>query len=131
MNEQILNKIKLWPQVSKLPCAVAHYIAADLDVSPRQVGKVADQEEGARITQCQLGLFGYAKKGTPAYKILKPMDPLPKALAQAIQAAAQEGRVSCVKLWQVAEQFDLSRHEIGNAADTLGFKVKPCQLGCF
>jgi hypothetical protein len=131
MNEQIVDKIQLWPQESKLPCAVAHYIAAELSISPRSVGQVADQENGARITQCQLGLFGYAQKGTPTYKILKPMAPLPEALAQAIDAAAHDGRISCAKLWRIADQFDISRHEIGNAADTLGLKVKPCQLGCF
>ena len=88
MSDQILAKIKLWPQKDRLPCAVAHYIASELGISPQQVGEVADQENGARITQCQLGLFGYAKKGTPTYKILKPMDPMPEALKQAIDAAA-------------------------------------------
>jgi hypothetical protein len=131
MNDQILAKIRLWQQESKLPCAVAHYIAAELAVSPRKVGEVADQENGARITQCQLGLFGYAKKGTPTYKILKPMDPIPEALKQAIDVASHDGHISCARLWQIADQFDISRHEVGNAADSLGLKVKPCQLGCF
>lgn len=131
MNDQILAKIRLWPQESLLPCAVAHYIAAELGISPRQVGEVANQENGARITQCQLGLFGYAKKGTPMYRILRPMDPVHEALRQEIESAVHDGRISCAHLWQIAEQFGISRHEIGNAADSLGLKVKPCQLGCF
>ena len=131
MSQDILQKIRLYPQNDKLPCAVAHYIAAGLGVSPRRVGEVASRPGGARITQCQLGLFGYAKKGTPAYKIIQPMEALPPALAQAIQTAATDGRIACARLWKIAAQFDLSRREIGNAADALGLKVKPCQLGCF
>ncbi|MBN1935343.1 MAG: hypothetical protein JW934_11795 [Anaerolineae bacterium] len=130
MSQEIKTKIKQYPQENQLPCAVAHYIAAEVEVSPKAVGDAANELE-VRITQCQLGLFGYAQKGQPAYRILRPMEPLPEALAQAMGEAAVDGRVACAKLWQVAEQFGLSRHEIGNAADTLELKVKPCQLGCF
>jgi len=129
MNE-LEAKIKLYPQQSQLPCAVAHYIAVELGRPPQMVGETATRL-GVRITQCQLGLFGYARKGRPAYRILRPADPLPETLAQALRAAAVDGRVTCAQLWQLAEQFDMSRHEVGNAADTLGLKVKPCQLGCF
>lgn len=130
MNDEVVQKIRLYPQENQLPCAVAHYIAAELEVSPQAVGDAAN-EIGVRITQCQLGLFGYAQKGQPAYRILRPMEPLPEALARALSEAAVDGRVTCAGLWQITEQFDLSRHEVGNAADTLGLKVKPCQLGCF
>jgi hypothetical protein len=67
----------------------------------------------------------------PTYKILKPMASMPEPLEQAITTAARDGRISCAKLWKIAEQFGISRHQVGNAADTLGLKVKPCQLGCF
>ncbi len=129
MNE-LETKIKLYPQQDQLPCAVAHYIAVELGQPPQMVGETATRL-GVRITQCQLGLFGYARKGRPAYRILRPADPLPETLAQALRAVAVDGRVTCAQLWQLAEQFDMSRHEVGNAADTLGLKVKPCQLGCF
>lgn len=130
MNDKVAEKIRLCPQEKELPCAVAHYIAAELMLDPLVVGKAANQLN-VRITQCQLGLFGYAKKGQPAYRILRPMEPLPEALARALNETAVDGRVSCARLWQIAGQFELSRHEVGNAADTLGIKVKPCQLGCF
>jgi hypothetical protein len=109
---------------------VAHYIAAELEAEPRQVGETAD-EIRVKITQCQLGLFGYAQKGRPAYRILAPMEPLPEALARALSQAATDGSIPCLKLWQIAKEHGLSRHEVGNAADTLGLRIKPCQLGCF
>ena len=130
MNEDISRKIKLYPQEGQLPCAVAHYIAAELNTDPQQVGETAN-DLGVRMTQCQLGLFGYAKKGTPAYKILRPKEDVPEPLAQALGQSAADGRIACARLWEIAAQFDLSRHQVGSAANSLGLKVKPCQLGCF
>jgi hypothetical protein len=34
-------------------------------------------------------------------------------------------------LWVLAEKYDLSRTEMGDVAEALGIKVKPCQLGFF
>ena len=113
-----------------MPCAVAHYIAAELNVPPLEVGKTAD-ETGVRITMCQLGLFGYARKGSPAYRVRTPMENVPEELAQAIQAATTNGRVPCAALWTLADECGLSRQEVANAVEGLGIKVKPCQLGCF
>lgn len=129
MNEQIAELVRINPD-SGLPCPVAHYIAAQLGVSPLEVGQTAN-EIGVRCTMCQLGLFGYAVKGRPAYRIRQPDKNVPPDLEQAIRDVAVDGRVSCVDLWQIAERFDLSRLEIGNANEGLGLKVKPCQLGFF
>jgi hypothetical protein len=78
-----------------------------------------------------MGLFGYARKGRPSYRVRTPMENVPQDLADAIHNETREGRVSCAALWQIAEAFDLSRLEIGNAVEGLGIKVKPCQLGFF
>ena len=129
MNETVAARIKIYPE-KEMPCAVAHYIAADVGVAPLAVGDTANEMD-VRINMCQLGLFGYAKKGKPAYRIFKAMEDVPEDLAAAIHEAAVEGRVSCLALWEIGKQFDLSRHEMGNAVEGLGLKVKPCQLGCF
>ena len=129
MSEQIAARIKVYLE-DDLPCAVAHYIAADLGVKPIEVGETANEID-ARITMCQLGLFGYAVKGKPTYRIFRAWKDLPEDLSAAIQAAAADGRISCIALWEIGKQFGLSRHEMGNAAEGLGLKVKPCQLGCF
>lgn len=129
MNEQIVELIQVNPDPG-LPCPVAHFIAAQLGVSPLEVGQTAN-EMGVRCTMCQLGLFGYAVKGRPAYRIRQPDKNVPPELAHAIRDAAVDGRVACIDLWQIAERFDLSRLEIGNANEGLGLKVKPCQLGFF
>ena len=129
MTQEIAARIRVYRE-QELPCAVAHYIAADLGVTPLEVGRTADQVD-KRINMCQLGLFGYARKGKPAYRIFRPMEDVPEDLAAAIKAAAADGRISCAALWEIGHKFDLSRHEMGNAVEGVGLKVKPCQLGFF
>lgn len=129
MKEQIAARIKVYPDEG-LPCPVAHYIAAELGVSPLEVGQSADEMD-VRCTMCQLGLFGYAVKGRPAYRVRQPMANVPQELEMAIRDAVVDGRVSCIALWQIAKVLDFSRLEMGNAVEALGIKVKPCQLGFF
>jgi hypothetical protein len=129
MSKAVADRIKVYPE-GDLPCPVAHYIAAELGVDPLEVGQTANEID-VRITMCQLGLFGYAVKGKPAYRILSPMEDMPQELAEAIRKALVDGRAPCAALWQIAQEFDLSRHEVGNASEALQIKVKPCQLGCF
>ena len=116
MKERIAERIEVYPDEG-LPCAVAHYIAAD--------------QTGVRITMCQLGLFGYAVKGRPSYRIRHPMEDVPEQLERAIREAAVDGRVSCAALWRIGAEQGYSRPEMGNAVEALGLKVKPCQLGFF
>ena len=129
MNQPIADRAELYPE-KDLPCAVAHYIAAELGVSPLEVGQTATEMD-VRGSMCQLGLFGYARKGRPAARIRTPMQDVPPDLERAIREAMVNGRVSCAALWQIAQEFDLSRLEIGNAVEGLGSKVGPCQLGFF
>jgi hypothetical protein len=129
VKERIAGRIEVYPDEG-LPCAVAHYIAADLGVTPLQVGETVDQM-GVRITMCQLGLFGYAVKGRPSYRIRQPMEDVPEQLERAIREATVDGRVSCAALWRIGAEQGYSRPEMGNAVEALGLKVKPCQLGCF
>jgi hypothetical protein len=129
MDERIAERIDVYPDEG-LPCAVAHYIAADLDVTPLHVGLTAD-EMGVKASMCQLGLFGYAEKGHPWARIRRPMKDVPAALEQAISDAADGGRVPCAALWRIGGELGYSRLEMGNAVEALGLKVTPCQLGFF
>ena len=129
MSKEIAERIKVNPY-KELPCAVAHYIAADLGVTPLEVGQTADEID-VRGSMCQLGLFGYAQKGRPAARPRRPMENVPADLERAIRDALVDGTVSCAALWRIAKELDYSRFEMGNAAEALGIKVAPCQLGFF
>ena len=129
-SEKIREMIAIYPEHGKLPCAVAHYIAAYLTLDPIEVGKVATKA-GARLYHCQLGLFGYGRKGKSEYKITGRKVGVDQEVLDLIKAHVTDGRISCVKLWEIADSTGIIRTEAGNAADALGIKVTPCQLGAF
>lgn len=115
----------------QLYCSAAHRIAEQFGVEPLYVGKQAD-EIGIRISRCQLGLFGYkAKKQTPGFRVVKKLDNPPEAASASVRKAAEQGRIPCLTLWRLAEQYGLNKRDIGDIAETLELKITPCQLGCF
>ena len=115
----------------QIHCAAAHRIAEKLGVAPLYVGKQANEID-IRISRCQLGLFGYArKKGMPGYRLAKKLDSPPEAATASVQKAADQGQIPCLTLWRLARQHELTKFDMGNIAETLELKITPCQLGCF
>jgi hypothetical protein len=129
-SEKINEMIAIYPEKGKLPCAVAHYIAAYLNLDPIEVGRAATHT-GDRLYQCQLGLFGYGRKGKSEYKITGRKVEVDKEVLDLIKAQGADGKISCASLWEIADSKGIMRTEAGNAADALGIKVTPCQLGAF
>jgi hypothetical protein len=119
-----------YPEKDKLPCAVAHLIAVLAEKSPLDVGKAAD-DLSVELTYCQLGLFGYGRKRKSTYKILGRPVEIEKKILDEIKAESSDGKIICTALWQIADEGGISRAEAGNAADSLGLKIKGCQLGVF
>jgi len=48
-----------------------------------------------------------------------------------IRAAAPEGRIPCATAMSLAEEFGISRKEMGELLNELRIKITQCQLGCF
>jgi hypothetical protein len=130
MTEEIKAKIKSSLVDGQLPCIVAHVIAYELDVKPLQVGQTANEMEVA-ISLCQLGCFGYGPKAEGKSKILRPTTKKDVRLMQRLRSTVVEGNIPCIRLWQMAAEFGLERLAVSNAAEALGLKIRPCQLGCF
>ena len=110
----------------QLPCAVAFQIAADLGVSPGDVGRAADALR-ISLAKCQLGLFGYQ----PEKKIVRAETDAPEDLVGALRAALENDRLPCAALWQIAERFKLPKMKVSAVCEGGGIKIKPCQLGAF
>ena len=123
---KVVEQIKQKLSNNHITCAAAHEIAAGLSVSPAQVGMTIDLLE-ARITKCQMGLFGYS----PQKNIVKPADSVSPDLKNAIETGLIDGRISCERCWEIASQQGLKKIEVASACETLGVKIKPCQLGAF
>jgi len=111
-----------------LPCAVAFAIAEELSLP---LAHVVCEINGAdvRIIYCQLGLFGYQAFGDKRF--VAPLSRIPDRLATALREAAADGALPCASVWRIAEREGLPRAVVGSAADVLGIRIAPCQLGCF
>jgi len=54
-----------------------------------------------------------------------------KNLIEALCQASEEGKISCAKAFQLADEFKVPRKKVGEMLNTLGIRIKECQLGCF
>jgi len=111
---------------NRISCAAAHALADALLVSPAQIGLTIDLME-ARIIKCQLGLFGY----TPQKKVAQAAASISPELKTKLEASLVENRITCLRCWEIAAELSLKKIDIASACETLGVKVKPCQLGAF
>jgi len=130
MTEEIKARVKSSLVNGQLPCTVTHVIAYEFDVKPLQVGQTANEMEVA-ISLCQLGCFGYGPKAEGKSKILRPTTKKDEKLMDRLRSTVIEGSIPCLKLWQIAAEFGLERLAVSSAAEALGLKIGPCQLGCF
>jgi len=130
MTEETKAKIKSSVVNGQLPCTLAHVIAYELGVKPLQVGQAATEMEVA-VSLCQLGCFGYGPKAEGKSKILRPTTKKDEKLMERLRLTVVEGSIPCIRLWQIAAEFGLERLAVSNAAEALGLKIGPCQLGCF
>jgi hypothetical protein len=109
-----------------ITCTAAHEIAASLKVSPKEVGMAIDLQEG-RIVKCQLGLFGYDLDK----KKVKPAENIDPVVQKAIEKSLIDGRLACADTWRLAQEHGMPRLAMANVCESLGIKIKPCQLGAF
>ena len=112
----------------KLPCVSAFRIATEIGSSPAEIGAEVNRLD-VRISRCQLGLFGYAAFGQKG--LVQTLKAVPDDVTAALRSAAPEGQIACAALWQIAEDQGLPRLAIACAAESLGLRISPCQLGCF
>jgi hypothetical protein len=110
-----------------LPCSSAFAAVEKTGATPAEIGRAADLLE-LKITKCQLGLFGYGKGKR---NIVEPAQQVSEGLAKALREAVVDGRLSCLKAWDIARQFGLSKMEITAACERLSVPLGPCQLGTF
>jgi len=125
-DNSIKNEILKQTKNEKIPCAVAFEIAKTLKISPENVGKTVDLMN-FKLTKCQLGLFGYQ----PEKKIVKPQDSVNADVKDAVSAALVQGRLSCQHAWDIASRLHVSKMTVSSACETMGIKIKYCQLGAF
>lgn len=125
-DEKIRERIAERAVNGALSCAGAFAVAGEAVVTPAAVGAAADHMDIHLVT-CQLGLFGYK----PEKKIVKPLPAVDPVLESAIRSALVNDRLPCRSAWDIAEQLHLEKLTVSGACETLGVKIRPCQLGAF
>ena len=118
INKHIVN--------NELACAVAFKIAEELAVPPAEVGKTLDLLN-LKLNKCQLGLFGYG----PAKKKVTPKAPDNPRMEDDIHRKLIDGKLACRDAWDIASQYKVPKMTVSSACESLGIKIKPCQLGAF
>jgi hypothetical protein len=111
---------------NELSCVAAFEIAGKLNVPAKDIGAAADRLK-LKLVNCQLGLFGYK----PDKKIIKAEETVSAELKAAISNSLEDGRLSCIKAWEIAVKLNIQRFSVSCACETLGIKIKECQLGAF
>jgi hypothetical protein len=110
----------------RITCAAAWKIASDFRAPAGEVGFTIDMLE-IRIIRCQMGIFGYE----PEKKAVKPMDDVPAGLENAIRDKLVDGKLTCAQAWEIASILEIPKMHVSSACETLGVKIKNCQLGAF
>lgn len=110
----------------KITCAAAFAVSRAAGAPPAEVGFTIDSLD-IRITECQMGLFGYR----PRKKIVRPAGSVSEKMAAAIRGAMKENRLSCVSAWKLADEFGVGKMDVSAACEALKIKIGACQLGAF
>ena len=129
LNEKIAKEIREKSPDGALACGVAEKISKELEVEIREVGITADLLE-MKIKKCQLGLFGWGEKSNHG-KDIQAADSVPVEMKGALDEAAEDGKVTCAALWELADRLGVKRKAVSAACDTLKLKIRKCQLGAF
>jgi hypothetical protein len=54
-----------------------------------------------------------------------------KKLEETIKEKAKGGKVPCAMCFKIAEDFGISKKEMGTVLNEMNIRISQCQLGCF
>ena len=128
-NEKIAKAIRQKSPGGTLACGMGEKISKELKVDISEVGITADLLE-MKIKKCQLGLFGWGRKPNHG-KDIHAADSVSVKIKSALEEVAENGVVTCAALWTIADRLGAERKAVSTACDTLGLKIRVCQLGAF
>lgn len=126
IDEQIARLIAQKEKEHVITCVDAIAIAEETGKSIPEVGVALDLLE-TRISFCQMGLFGFS----PDKRVVRAAETVAESLKKAIEAKLQNGKLSCLQCWMIAEELNLPRMVVSEACEAMKIKIKPCQLGAF
>ncbi|HNQ85378.1 MAG TPA: hypothetical protein PLP82_07555 [Deltaproteobacteria bacterium] len=109
-----------------IPCPLGWKIASDIGVSRLDVGAMIDRL-GLRVTGCQLGFFKVEKTPHAA----KSTESLNEEVLNRVTSLHDRGELTCANVFSLARELGLKPLAIADIANSRGYKLRQCQLGCF
>jgi hypothetical protein len=128
-NEQIAKAIREKSSGGELACGMGEKISKEFKVAMSEVGITADLLE-MKIKKCQLGLFGWGKKPNHG-KDVHAAESVPVEMKSALEEVAENGVVTCARVWGIADRLGVERKAVSAACESLRLKIRVCQLGAF
>ena len=114
-----------------LTCAAAIALAKAMNLESQAVGLTADALR-IRLSQCQLGLFGYPGRAKGWSALGEAESSVPEGFKAALLSAGPaSGTLTCSEIWSTAERSGVSRMKAGFIADKLGLRIVGCRIGAF
>ncbi len=126
IDETVADKIRAAADNDSITCSSAHQISKSLNLPPAEIGVQIDLLE-YRITECQLGLFGYSNEK----KRINPEIIISPDLDDQLEKAVFDGKISCLSCWDIAGALKIKRLDMGSSCEKKNIRIKPCQLGSF
>jgi hypothetical protein len=111
---------------NRITCKAAHEVASKLGIAAADVGVAIDLLD-ARISACQLGLFGHG----PGRKTVAAAETVAPELKAAIEAGLIDGRLTCAQAWHIADMAAIPRIAVADACEALNIRISRCQIGAF
>lgn len=110
-----------------LSCDQCFRLCGSLGISTASLGRFADHHQ-IRLVRCQMGLFGH---GPGKKKSVRKLDSVPQTLMQHIIDRLDDGKLTCESAWEIATMMKIPKMEVSGACETLGIRIKQCQIGAF
>jgi hypothetical protein len=124
--EELKQEILKQTKDNNISCKAAEKISQSQNRPLGEIGVAIDMLN-INIAQCQLGLFGFDGK----QKRVPAAASVTSDLEAAIRESLDNGRLSCLAAWNIADRLKIKRLDVCAACEKLQIKVKPCQLGAF
>ncbi len=126
INEELVKEVLAASKENEITCQACFEVADSLNEQVALVG-VALDDQGIRIVECQLGLFGYK----PDKKRVEPVKPDDPSILDAVKQSSLEGAIKCSATWELADRFKTEKQTISDTCQYLNIKITNCRLGAF